>query len=686
MGKNKNVLSQKMKTTIINSLVLMFLAHFPGFAAASDLEIEDKTESPYFEVGGSNGSVESFPLLSTEVNAQISGVIANVEVRQVYQNRGHEVIEAVYVFPGSTRAAIHGMEMKIGERLIKAQVQEKESARRAYQEARNAHKTASLLEQKRPNVFQMEVANIHPGDRIEVRLSYTEHLVPEDKIYEFTYPAVVAPRYSHELGLGQPPAEEWISNPYLVPQSKATADQPTVAPAAAPTFDLTVTVAAGLPVQDLRCDTHKTQPEFAAADRVRLTMLGDKTQTGNRDYILHYRLADQKINTGLLLHQGGEGKENFFLLTVQPPARTQKNDILPREYVFVVDISGSMNGFPLNTAKALMRNLVGSLRDVDRFNILAFASGQHLFSSESVPGTQTNLERALHWMESCQGGGGTEMVSALQKALALPSAGEETSRIMLVITDGLVSFEREAFDLIRNNLGNTNLFAFGIGSSVNRYLIEGIGLAGQGESFIVTDSGKAASEAKRFRDYVSAPLLRQVTATFEGFDVYDVTPQSIPDVFADRPVTIHGKWKGNPGGRVIVRGRSADGPVELIEMIEATSAAQEKALPYLWARQKIRELDDFQGGEATPQAREAIVKLGLDYNLMSRYTSFVAIDNEPRAPQTNTSSPARRVAQPLPMPQGINGGTTPGPGIIPLILAGLSAMLGKKFLRKKVAA
>ncbi|MDF1751263.1 MAG: VIT domain-containing protein [Verrucomicrobiales bacterium] len=646
----------------------LFIAGLLPLAAVSDFEESDRVEAPYFKVNTGGVRAETFPLHSTEVKARISGVIADVTVKQVYQNRGEVPIEAVYLFPGSTRSAIHGLEMKIGSRVIVAKVQEKQSARKQYEAAKAARKTASLLVQHRPNVFQMEVANIQPGEVIEVILKYTEHLFPEERVYQFVYPAVVAPRFSSDKSGGDD--EDWVSNPYLTKNQVAGTR-----------FNVDVSLAAGMPIHGIRCNTHDTDQKFVSKEEARVRIKGDDKTTGDRDFVLRYRLSDKQIDAGTLFHKGNEANENFFSVTIQPPLREAPEEVLNREYLFIVDVSGSMSGYPLNTAKSLVKDLVGDLRADDRFNIVAFASGQHLYSPHSVKGSQKELKRAVDWMESRTGSGGTEMLGAFQKALSLPEADAETSRIIIVITDGLVSFDRQAFEMVRENLGKANLFAFGIGSSTNRYLVEGLAVAGHGESFFVTDSDRAALMAQRFRKYVESPVLTDIDLKLNGVDIYDTIPETIPDVFADRPITVYGKWKGELKGEVTLSGVTSKGRINLTKPIQQSEARNEPALSYLWARQKIRDLDDFEGKTPSPEAKEEIINLGLKYNLMTRFTSFLAIDEVVRN-NNATTTPNYTVTQNTPMPQGISGGSTPGPGIIPLLLAGLASLFGKKFMRK----
>ena len=296
--------------------------------------------------------------------------------------------------------------------------------------------------------------------------------------------------------------------------------------------------------------------EQDAPEELRLTLDPAGGFGGNRDFILHYQLAGQQVESGLLLYEGG--KENFFLLMAQPPARPELSQIPPRGYIFVVDVSGSMHGFPLTVSKGLMKNLFGQLRPEDRFNVVLFAGAAAVLSDRSLPATQENLDQAWALIDGQEGGGGTELLIGLRSAFNLPLAGEGYARIVAVITDGFVGFEAAAFKLVRQRLGQASLFAFGIGSSVNRFLIEGLARAGQGEPFVVLEEGQAPDEAARFQSYISTPILTQVEAGFEGFDAYEVEPAFIPDMLADRPITIFGKWRGAAAGTMLLGGRTGD--------------------------------------------------------------------------------------------------------------------------------
>ncbi len=607
-------------------------------AAAEPLDPGDRTLSPYFFVRSEDPRVDRLPLKATEAEVRIVGVIANVTVTQVYRNEGMHPLEAIYVFPGSTRSAVHAMTMTIGSRTITAMVRERQQARAEYEQARAQGRTASLLEQQRPNVFQMNVANIIPGDEIKVRLSYTELLVPTGGLYEFVYPTVVGPRYSNQPAAGAPDTERWVENPYRHQGEEPDYD-----------FGITVTLAAGMPIQRIACPSHRTSVRYDGPSNATVNLDRSESRGGNRDFVLDYSLAGRQVESGLLLYQGKDG-ERFFLLMVEPPGRVVASQIPPREYIFVVDVSGSMHGFPLEVSKKLLADLISHLRPTDTFNVLLFSGGSRVMSESSVPATPENAALALRVIDREQGGGGTELLPALRRALALPRA-EGVSRTVVIATDGYVAVETEAFDLIRTSLNRSNVFAFGIGSAVNRFLIEGIARAGMGEPFVVAKSEEAAVAAERFRTYVASPVLTGVSVEFKGLDAYDIEPPAIPDVLAERPVIVFGKWRGPASGQIAVRGLTGGGPyMETFDIAAVRPSRSNDALRYLWARHRIAVLGDYCKLQHDDERVKEITGLGLAYNLLTDYTSFVAVDRMVR----NVDGKVETVTQPLPLPQGVS--------------------------------
>ena len=631
----------------------------PGVVNAQTAEGGDKTLSPYFFVKSEDPSVDQLPLKATSVAVSIAGVIADVRVTQVYKNTGQKPLEAIYVFPASTRAAVYGMKMTIGERTIVAEIRKREEARAAYEQAKQEGKSASLLEQQRPNVFQMNVANILPGDEIKTELQYTELITPTDGIYEFVYPTVVGPRYSNQPEATEAPSEKWSQNPYLHQAEKSST-----------TFAMGISLTTGVPVQEMTCSSHQVDIRYDDPSHARVTLAANEQFGGNRDFILKYRLAGNHIESGLLLYEGK--KENFFLLMVQPPKRFEVSQIPPREYVFIVDVSGSMHGFPLDISKKLMNDLLGGLRPTDAFNVLLFSGGSQLLAEKSLPATSENIRQAQTLISRQQGGGGTELLPALKRALQLPRA-EKSARTLVIVTDGYVTVEPEAFDLIRKNLGNANFFSFGIGSSVNRFLIEGMARAGAGEPSVITKPDGAPAAAEKFRTYVKSPLLTHTRIEWGGFEAFDVEPAAVPDVFAERPVLVYGKWRGQPKGTIKVTGFAGNEPYSrTIEVSGVKPLEANAALRYLWARSRIAQLADYNLLQRDDQRITDITNLALRYNLLSAYTSFVAIDSEVRRKGGDVTT----VKQPLPLPEGVSDLALGKMGYAPMMAAPASGRSG----------
>ena len=593
------------------------------------LGFSQDSDSPYLLVSTKDAII---PLKSSKTEVQIAGTIAHVRVTQVYQNKGAQAIEAKYVFPLSTRAAVHRMQMTIGDRIVNAKIFERKEAQKVYETAVDAGKRAAKLDQDRPNVFQMNVGNMMPGDEIAIDIYYTELLVPVKGDYQFVAPSVVGPRFTGERS--QP--DESLSVPYTAKGISDTFD-----------FDMTVALNAGMIIQQVSSSSHNVNVNYPDAKTAEIFLSRSNENPSNRDFILNYSLRGNQIETGMLLYEGEQ--ENFFTFQMEPTKKVDVEDIPAREYLFIVDVSGSMNGYPLEVSRALMRNLLCGLRMTDTFNVQLFASSSTMFGEVPVETNEQNIEAAIRFLSEGQGGGGTQLLSALDQAYQLPRKDIGSARSILIITDGYVSVEKEAFELIRNNLDKANVFTFGIGSSVNRFLIEGMAKVSQSESFIATTTEEAYGVAKRFQEYIATPLLTQVKIESRGFDMYDLAQTSIPDVFAARPVVVHGKYRGKAEGKLIVTGYQ--GKKKFRQEYQVSHGHLSKAntaLRYIWARKRIGELDDYKK-LFNDKVKDSVIALGITYNLLTNYTSFVAVDEA----IVNPDGSINTVKQPLPMPQHV---------------------------------
>lgn len=629
---------------------LLMLVTFPAppvHAEEERTQAGGQTGAPYFYVETQDVSVDCFPLKKTSVTADINGVIADIHVVQSYANEGTSPINACYVFPASTKVTVHGMQMQIGNQLVTAKIKEKEDAKKEFEEAKEEGKSASLLSEERPNVFTMNIANIMPGDNVSVDLHYTELITPTDGVYQFVYPTVSGPRYVGPVKDDCGTREEWTATPYL-PEGTDPKDR----------YDIRVSLSAAVPITELASSSHEIMVDWRDKTRAVVSLADASDYAGNRDFILDYRMTGQDISTGLMLNKGSD--ENFFMLMVQPPERCNAGDIPPREYIFVLDVSGSMSGYPLDTAKELIKNLVSDLGETDTFNLILFSGASSQMSGRSVPANKENIDRALRIIDEQEGAGGTELAPALRDAVAIPDS-KDVARSVVVITDGYVYGEEEIFEIIHKNTGDADFFSFGIGRGVNRNLIEGIAKAGQGEPFVVTDQEEAAEVSGKFKTYIQSPVMTDINVKFDGFDVYDVEPAVLPTLFARRPIVLLGKWRGEPRGTVQITGKTGNSDyAQTIPLAEAVSSdggqpvtavtLESDVLSYLWAQKRIERLTDYGLNESNPDVKTEVTQLGLTYSILTPYTSFIAVTETVRNPDKNSTD----VDQPLPLPLGVS--------------------------------
>lgn len=571
----------------------------------------------------------SLPLREQTASVTLAGVGAHVRLTQRYENGGATPIEARYVFPASTRAAVFAMRVKHAGRTIEAQIASKENAQQEYDAALSAGYAAALLQQHRPNVLEMAVANIAPRESVVVEVEYVELVRPVDGKYEWVLPGVAGPRYVSPDGDAPPvPGSPTATKGVAVPLERWQVD---------------LRIESGLPIFAIQSPSHRIDPRFEPGRREAELRLEDRA-AADRDLVIEYWLAGGAIETGMMVAPDADGDGGYFLLQVEPPARVAPKDVLPREYVFVLDVSGSMDGFPIATAKQLLDDLLGTLRPVDRFNGVLFAGRAATFEPRSVAASEENLARFRTFIAEAQSGGGTELLPALEAAFGLPGGTPKASRAVVVITDGLVAEESAAFRLVRERLGTASVFAFGIGDSVNRHLIEGLAHAGRAEAFVVDDSAVASGKANDFREYIASPILQGVSAAFDGFDAYLVEPATLPDVFARRPLAMLGRYHGKAAGRVRVSGTTSDG--RWSRELSPTATLDGPALRLLWARERIArlELEEKSAGSADSE----IEALGLEHSLLTRRTSFVAVDRSRRI-----DGKAKRVDQTVPLPHRV---------------------------------
>ena len=595
------------------------------------------------------------PLKQTRVKAQIAGLVSTVVVAQEFENPYTTPIEAVYVFPLPHDAAVYGMKMVIGDRVVEGAIKPRSEAQELYQQAKQQGKTASLLDQERPNIFTQSVANILPGDNILVELSYFHDLDYEKGQVEFVFPTVVGPRYIPGHSSGRT-GEGWsndttrvrdgsrISPPLLPPGQRSGHE-----------IEIEVHMDTGVPYRDLETPSHAIRVDRQGPSRAIVT-LDCRDRIPNKDFVLRWKTNPEGPVAGWVTHHDDLG--GYFLLMLEPEARIPRTETAPREYVFVVDTSGSMNGFPLDQCKRLIERCLKDLQEEDSFQVILFAGSASTFAPAPVPATPANIRKAMEYVKGAEGGGGTEFLPALEKALKHP-VDRDRSRIVLFLSDGYIGYETQVLKYMDENRGSANLFPMGIGTSVNRYLIDAMARIGQGKPFYLRPDENPDETVGKFFEYVSRPSVTGIEVDFEGLPVYDLWPEKVPDLFAGRPVTLVGRFDRGASGKITLTGWLAGRRWK--QTLEVELPDEEPAnpgLPLLWARKRIEALSDRLaiGELQEDEAKEQITELGLRYSLMSAYTSFVAIDSEVR----NPGGEGRTVSVPVPLPDQVSPLAAPG--------------------------
>jgi Ca-activated chloride channel homolog len=587
------------------------------------------------------GKAVVLPLAHTDVQAEIAGVVASVIVTQQFHNPYATPIEAVYVFPLPHEAAVHGMTITIGKRTIRGVVKRREQARAIYNRARAQGRTAALLDQERPNIFTQAVANIMPKEKILVRIQYTEALPSTDGLYEFAFPMVVGPRY---VSGGEPlptrTGHGWGRDTTRVPDASRITPH-LLARGLRPGHDvaLRLSIDGGRTVRDLSVVAHRATTQRSGS--VALVTLDPRDSIPNKDFVVRYRLAGAMPEASLLTQRPRGKRPGHFLLMVHPKARMQPADIAPREYVFVVDNSGSMEGFPLQQAQAVVSRLLSSVRARDTFQIIKFSGTPDQLAPRPLPATPKNVRTGVSYVQQMTGGGGTEFLPALKICLEAPK-DPGRARIVLFITDGYIGDEAEVLRFVRRHRGEANLFALGVGSSVNRFLIDGMARLGGGDPFTMLNTEQADAVVRRIHATLSRPALTSIRVDWGGLEVKDLSPARPPDLFAERPVVLAGRYRRGGAAMIVVRGRLAGRAFEqrlavslpAAEPDTASTDTRAPAIAHLWARRRLGELADLEAVEPTRhgEVERQTTQIALDYNLMSRYTSFVAVDTRVRSP------------------------------------------------------
>lgn len=643
-------------------------------AAPSGDAVEKDVTQGALRVVDKNGGVVECPLKHTDVKASISGYLARVTVTQTFVNPSAENIEAVYVFPLPHTAAVDDMTMLIGERKIVGVIKRRAEARAIYEQALQQGYTASLLEQERPNIFTQSVGNIKPKQEVKIVISYFDALSYDMGTYEFHFPMVVGPRYNAGAPFaGTPPP---VSSSRKVPKGPGDAtpagsnnvqtpvgampaegvNPPVLQPNMRNGHDvsLSLTLDAGIPVHNLKVLNHKVVMNQTNKQQASIT-LSPEDNIPNKDFVFRYSVTGVKPEMGLLANCEHSG-DGYFMLMVQPKIDEALAKAPPREIVFMVDISGSMSGAPTEKNKQIMREFFNLSKPDDTIQVITFASTAQKLFEKAVPASSANTEKALQFTNNINGGGGTEMMKAINMALTDPIDAQRV-RIVVMLTDGFIGNEAEIIDAVGKHTGdNIRFWTVGIGSSPNRFLLDGVAKKGGGMSATVELNTDPKEVVQNLVDRIHRAQLAHISINWGSLSVFDVYPRRIPELWAGRPVILFGRYVVGGLGKVTISGTAEGKPLSYslevnLPMLGANAHA---VLTKMWARNKIEELMAGMNYGDNPEVIEEVTQTALDYHLMSQYTSLVAVDVN--NPPTATEQPKmpRRIGVAVPLPEGVS--------------------------------
>jgi Ca-activated chloride channel family protein len=633
--------------------MLILAATVLAAAPARATEVEGPPGTGALTAMGRDGRpLGACPLKHTDVHASISGFVARVVVTQTFENSLPDPIEAVYTFPLSERAAVDAMEIHTGGRTIRGDIKRREDARRIYDAARRAGQVAALLDQERPNIFTQSITNLMPGAAIEVRLEYVEPLPFRDGTFEFAFPTVVGPRFVPGTPTGHD-GTGWAPDTDRVPD--ASRITPPVTPQgtrAGHDLAITVDVDAGVPIREVTSPLHAIDVVRPEPTRATVT-LQRRDEIPNRDFVLRYAVASDQVQSGWLAHRDATG-DGYVSLVLLPPKRVTATTAAPKELIFVIDRSGSQSGAPLDKAKETMRWILDHMNPNDTFQVVDFGStANQLFPTPQLA-TPAMRTQARAYIDALEANGGTMMAEAVRAVCAMP-ADDHRLRVVTFMTDGYIGNDFEVIDLVRRLRATSRWFPFGTGNGVNRFLLDGMARAGGGEVdyVLLTDPGETV--AARFWEKIANPVLTDVTVEFRGLDVVDVFPAAQADVWAERPLVIHARYRRAGSGTVVLRGYQQGRAVEQTLAVTLPEREPEHgAIASMWARAKVDDLMDqdmaaLQSGTFPPALREQIVAVALAHRLLTQFTSFVAVEDR----VVNEGGVQHTVTVPVEMPDGV---------------------------------
>ncbi len=636
----------RIKNRPIYFIILLFM----GIALANpndkkSISLKDIQIGTLVQKGEKPGQYYELPRLDTKVDLAIDGLVVSATVDQMFVNNSSEPIEAIYVFPLPDKAAVYDMVMIVNDRLIQSHVKERKAAKKTYEKAKKAGKRASLTEQERPNIFTNSVANILPNDTLVIRLNYVDYLDYSAGVFTLRFPMVVGPRYTPgEFSISRKGSGRVHDTEEVLDASRIT---PPVMKKTGNTISVNVSLNTGMSLDRVWSPTHAIEINNTGKGTRDISFDKGK-EVPNRDFVLSYSLKNKDHpNTALFTSKMGD--DNYFMLMTVPPAKGTKK-VMPKEVIYILDISGSMGGTSILQAKKALYQAIYNLNEGfgnkgDYFNIIVFNNNFKSLYNKPVAATQNTKKEAISFIFNLNAEGSTEALPALLFGMNQAGTSEGVPTIFF-ITDGDVGNETALIRNIHYSLGNTRLFSIGIGAVPNSYLLRKVSKYGRGTYTFINSVSEVESKIETLLEKVDNPILTDLAFEYEGNP--DLYPNPIQDLYHDEPLILFGKVH-QPSSRehATLKGNMSDGPVQFPLTLDWSHAASSPAIPTLWARSKISDLmDEYHLGDKSKKVE--ILDLAVNHHILTKFTSFVAVEQQ----IVNPLSELLTVAVPTDLPHG----------------------------------
>jgi len=650
-----SLLAGVVTSLLLGLLVFIFIspvkAAEPVGSSSAEPVRPDQVQRGSLLLRPSSGDVTiQAPLLQTEAEMNISGMLARVTVRQRFRNPGTDWVEGSYVFPLPEAAAVDRMRLRIGERLIEGEIHEKGAAKKVYETARRAGKKASLLSQERPNIFTTAVANIAPGETVQVEIEYQQAISHSQGQFRLRFPLVVAPRYipgrplpNRDVAAFQ--GNGWAQNTPEVPDASRITPPVVASDRPLNPVSIDIRLDPGMPLSRLESVYHAMAKEKDEQGIYHLA-LQDSMVPANWDFELLWVPTPGSAPQAALFNEQWQGDE-YALLMLMPPTPAASTAVrVPREAIYVIDTSGSMHGDSIIQARAALKLALERLTPADRFNVIQFNHQTTALFSQAVAATADNLQRARSYIDRLEADGGTEMLPALQLALE-QQAERGVLRQIIFLTDGSVGNEQALFSLIHQRLGDSRLFTVGIGSAPNSFFMTRAAQFGRGTFTYIGKVAEVGEKMAALFSKLETPRLTDIKIRWPQDQQVEMWPARIPDLYQGEPLLVALKLQ-QPNLQVTLTGDAAGTPWQ--QQVTLRGGAARSGVHQLWARRKIADLMDRKAqGVAEPEIRKMVLEVALSHQLVSRYTSLVAVDKTPSRP---ADQGLEHKALPTNLPQG----------------------------------